>query len=173
MPERSLATAVSLLGVSETISVALIEDLRSRCTHPTIRAVLDATLADEDTHRDFGWDYIRASLSRFDDAGRDYARLVAAIALEPHVEQSRAVLARIPIEERRRDAWPDTDLIPLGLLSDEREAVILDETIRSVLTPKLAALGIAPTPAAREHAGLSKRGLVRGGCSCATRALVR
>jgi hypothetical protein len=68
--ERALATAVSMLAVSEAVSTALIEDLRDRCRHPTVRAVLAATLADEDTHRDYGWAYVRASLGRFDAAER-------------------------------------------------------------------------------------------------------
>ncbi len=143
--QRALGTAVSMLLVSETLSVALIEDLRARCSHPTLRAVLDATLADETEHDAFGWHYVRTSLSRFDQAGVEFARLCAETALEPHLADVARVVGRLAAPERRLEAWPEPELAALGLMSDERQALVLRRAIDDVLLPRLRELGIAPS----------------------------
>ncbi|MCB9734549.1 MAG: ferritin-like domain-containing protein [Deltaproteobacteria bacterium] len=147
LAQRALATAVSMLAVSETISVALIEDLRARCGHPTVAAVLGATLADEDHHRDYGWAYVAASLDRFDADGREYARFVAEHTLAPHRDGARALVATLRPGARHRDAWPEPELAEVGLLSPAREALVKLDVIERVLAPRLGALGIAtPSP---------------------------
>jgi|GEM_PF-1004910 len=151
MVQRALGTAVSMLAISETLSVALLEDLRARATHPTIKAVLDATLADEDTHQDFGWSYVAASLQRCDEAGLEFARLVAATTLEPYVAQTQAILADIPMHRRHLEAWPEPDLAALGMMGSEREALVTLNALTHTLRPKLRELGLAadfmPEPA--------------------------
>lgn len=149
MAQRALGTAVSMLAVSETISVALIEDLRRRCRHPALSMVLALTLEDEDTHRDFGWAYVEASLARFGGGAgagdaRAFARTVAEVALEPHVLRSQRVVAAMPAERRRLEAWDEPGLAEWGLLSVEREALIKLEVIERVVVPRLEVLGIAP-----------------------------
>lgn len=144
MPQRALGTAVAMLAVSETISVALIEDLRARCGHPTVRAVLDATLADEDTHQGYGWAYVGASLERFDQAGRDFAQEVVEATLGPHIAGVDQVLAAVPASARDLGAWPEPELADLGLLGDAREALVKRAVIAEVLVPRLASLGILP-----------------------------
>ena len=141
--ERALGTAVSMLAVSETLSVALLEDLRARATHVVIRAVLDATLADEDQHREFGWTYVKASLDRFDDRGREFAQATVEVTLEPHVGQIAPVFARMPLGRRTLDAWPEPELAALGLLSLEREALVLARAIDGPLTERLASVGLS------------------------------
>lgn len=146
MAQRALGTAVSMLAVSETLSVALIEDLRLRCRHPALSMVLALTLADEDTHRDFGWAYIDASLRRFEsDEAVEFARTVAEATLEPHVRGAMAVVSAMKAEDRQLDRWAEPELVEWGLLSREREALIQLATIERVIMPRLAALGIAPT----------------------------
>lgn len=142
--QRALGTAVAMLAVNETVSVALIEDLRARATQPVIRAVLDATLADEDTHGDFGWAYVAASLGRFDAQGRAYAAACAAEALEPLLGTAREVVARLALEERSLTRWPEPELATWGLRSTEREALLVLAAIETRVMPRLRALGIAP-----------------------------
>lgn len=142
MPERALGTALSMLVVSETISTAYIEDLRARCHHPVLRAVLDLTLDDEETHHAFGWDYVAASLMRFDRAGLDYARLVVDVTLSPHEERARAVLADMPPERRHLAAWPEPELVALGISSAERQALVFEQVNQRVLLPRLRALNL-------------------------------
>lgn len=146
MAQRALGTAISMLCISETISVALIEDLRARCRHPALAMVLALTLEDEDEHRDFGWSYVEASLARFaSNEARDFARTVAEVTLEPHIRRSMDVLKAVRgpraelmarLDEPHEAEW--------GLLSREREAVLKLEVIERVVMPRLEALGIAP-----------------------------
>ncbi len=140
--QRALGTAVTMLAVNETVSVALIEDLRLRATHPVIRAVLDATLADEDEHGDFGWAYVAASLKRFDGEGHAYASACAESALEPLVAPAQATLAKIPPALRDIGHWPEPELAHLGLRSPEREALVILDAVATRVMPKLAALGL-------------------------------
>jgi len=142
MPARALATAVSMLAVSETVSVALITDLRDRCAEPTVRAVLEATLADEDVHGDYGWGYVEASLARFDAAGRELARIAADATIGPLLDRARAVLVGVPAERRTLEAWPEPGFAALGLLGSEREALIISAAIERDVGPRLVRLGI-------------------------------
>lgn len=141
--QRALGTAVAMLAVNETVSVALIEDLRARATHPVIRAVLDATLADEDQHGDFGWAYVAASLGRFDAEGRAYAAACAEEALAPLVGSAHEVLARLPVEQRSLARWPEPELAHWGLRSAEREAHVVLDAVEWRVMPRLRELGIA------------------------------
>lgn len=147
MAQRALGTAVSMVCISETISVALIEDLRARCRHPALAMVLALTLEDEDTHRDFGWAYVEASLARFaSDEAKAFARTVAEVTLEPHIRRSMDTLAAVKgprAELMARLAEPHE--AEWGLFSREREAVLKLEVIERVVMPRLEALGIAPS----------------------------
>ena len=142
MAERALGTAVSMLAVSETISTAFIEDLRTRPAHPVIRAVLDATVADEETHHAFGWAYVEASLARFDASGRDFARLVVETTLAPHEAHAQQALAAMAPAQRRLSAWPETHLAWLGIASPERQALVYEQVKADVLRPQLERLGL-------------------------------
>ena len=142
MPARALGTAVSRVLVSETLSVGFITDLHARCTQPELRAVLAATLADEDTHDAFGVEYVRASLARFDDDGRTFAKMVVETTLAPHVTASARSLSNVSPERRTLAAWPEPELAHLGLLGPEREALVFEATKTTVLLPRLRALGL-------------------------------
>jgi hypothetical protein len=142
--ERALATAISMLLVNETLSVGFISDLARRCRHPAIRSVLEATIEDEETHQDFGLSYVRASLARFPKSTLPDWRQIVAATLHPHRQHRDTIFARIPPERRTLDAWPEPELVDLGLLSAERQALVLDITIREVLAPRLCELGLDP-----------------------------
>ncbi len=140
--QRALGTAITMLAVNETVSVALIEDLQQRATHPVIKAVLDATLADEDTHGDYGWAYVAASLGRFDGEGRAYARACATSALEVLAEPARRTLSGVAPHLRELSAWPEPELAHLGLRSPEREALVIVAAVEQRVLPRLVALGL-------------------------------
>jgi hypothetical protein len=142
MAQRALVTAISMLLVNETISVALIGDLAARATHPTIRAVLKATMTDETTHQQFGWHYVAASLRRFDAAGRAYAARITAYALEGHLAPARNLVASLPTERQTLNAWHEPDFARYGLMSRPREALIKLQLHQRFLAPRLQALGL-------------------------------
>jgi hypothetical protein len=141
MAQRALCTAISMLAISETLSVGFIEDLARRCDHPIIGQVLQRTLADEDTHHAFGWTYVEASLERF-SGGMALWRTVAQHTLEPHLQSEAAAMETLRPEQRHLDAWPEPDLARAGLLSREREALVFRRTYDQVLAPKLRRLGL-------------------------------
>lgn len=143
-PERALATALSMLAVNETLSVAYITDLRDRCPDPVVYAVLAATVADEAEHEGFGWAYIERALARFPSASLPVWRDIVASALAPSRAFAEPVLARLPPERRTLEAWPDAELVPLGLFSAERQALLYDRCARDTLAPRLRALGLWP-----------------------------
>lgn len=140
---RALSTAITMLVVNETISVALIADLHARCTHETVRAVLSATLEDEDEHGPLGETYVAASLARFDDEGRAWAARVAREAVLAQRQSADDVLTRLPPGQRELDAWPEPELAALGLLGAEREAIIVTRAIDEKVQPVLARLVLA------------------------------
>ena len=141
MPQRALSTAISMLAVSETLSTGYITDLHGRCTQPAIHAVLDATIADEDTHHEFGWRYVEKSLARFTD-GMEYFRLVVKNTLQPHLAAVEQILSDVPLHKKHLDAWPEPELASLGLHSNERQALVFLQTYQQELAPKLDALGL-------------------------------
>lgn len=143
--ERALSIAIAMLGVNETLSVGYIRDLRERCDDRVIRKVLDATLADEEAHQGLGWEYIGRSLDRFPIASLPDWRRVAAEALDPHRIQSDRALAAIPVDQRHLDAFPESNLAALGLLSEQRQALVFRNTLNDVLAPRLRKLGLLDT----------------------------
>lgn len=143
MAQRALTTALTMLAVAETVSVALVEDLRERCGQPAIRAVLDATIADEADHRELGWAYVEASLGRFDVGDLPYWRQVAAMAVEDQLRGHAALLASLSAGRRSLEAWPEPGLAELGLLSPPREALLVAGAIEQSVLPRLRALELA------------------------------
>jgi hypothetical protein len=141
MPERALHTALTMLAINETLSVAFIRDLQRRCLHTPVRRVLDATLEDEASHESFGWAYVEKSLERFPRSTRPaFAELVQR-TLAPHETAARPVLARLAPEARTLAAWPDHERAQLGLFSPERQALVYEQTL-AVLEARLTPLAL-------------------------------
>ena len=126
MGERALNTAISMLLVSETLSVGFITDLQQRCHHPVIRAVLDATVEDEADHEAYGVEYVRASLKRFPASTRPQWRNLAGEVVSRYRASADAILAGLGPTERTLDAWPEPELVALGLHSQQRQALVYD-----------------------------------------------
>ena len=144
MGERALHTAITMLAINEAFSYGYITDLERRCEEPTVSAVLEATIADEEGHQDLGWIYIEKSLQRFPDSTLPQWRHLVATTLEGHLQPANEILGGLPDEERRLEAWPDEGRVDLGLHSDERHALILAETWRDVVEPRLRELDLLP-----------------------------
>jgi hypothetical protein len=142
MAERALHTAITMLCINETLSVAFIEDLRARCGDPAVKRVLDATLADEESHQEFGWSYVSMGLARFPASTMpDWQHLVRT-TLEPHRRFAEPIAARLDAEGRGLSDLPEPELAALGLFSRERQALVARQTIREVLAPRLRKLGL-------------------------------
>jgi hypothetical protein len=142
MPERALHTAIRMVAINETISFWFIEDLRRRCRRPVVRDVLEATLADEEDHQDFGWIYIEQSLGRFPESTLPDWRTLVRETLRPHVETARAILREIPVDDRHIEAFPDEERIELGLFGPQRQALVFWRTLRDELAPRLLELDL-------------------------------
>ena len=140
MGERALNTAISMLLISETFSVGFITDLQERCEEPLVRSVLDATLADEDEHADYGVSYVRASLKRFPPSSIPQWRELARQVVHRYRSQSDAILAQVPDGKRNLSDWPEPELVALGLHSNERQALVMEDTWRKTLAPQLMEL---------------------------------
>lgn len=140
MIERALATAIQMLAINETISVAFIEDLEARCGDPAVRRVLHATCADEEGHQELGWSYVRTSLARFGEGTRPSWRHLVASTLAPHDENARAILAGLSPAQRALEAHAEPELAALGLFSPARQALVYERVRREKLEPRLRAL---------------------------------
>lgn len=142
MGERALHTAITMVAINETISYGFITDLRERCQEPTVRAVLDATVEDEEGHQDFGWVYIEKSLKRFPKSTLPAWRHLVELTLKKHFDVVNPILADLSQEQSNIDAWPDDERIALGLYSPQRQALVFDKTYREVAEPRLNELDL-------------------------------
>jgi len=140
--ERAVSTALAMLAVNETLSVGFLRDLQTRCHFPGVRAVLDATLGDETDHESFGWEYLRIKLGVAEGLLLRTSRLVIQQALEPQRLAAARVLARMSSNSMSLSDWPDDELVPLGLFSPERQALVFEATWQTQLRPKLEALSL-------------------------------
>jgi hypothetical protein len=141
-PERALSTAITMLVVNESISTAIIRDLLERCDYAPVRRVLQATVEDEATHGNFGWDYVSASLARFDSESRVYWRRLTLQALEPHRGLATRALAHVPAERRVLAADDERQLARYGLMTPQRQALLFERTYAVDLLPRLERLGL-------------------------------
>jgi hypothetical protein len=144
MPERALATAITMLAINETLSVAFIEDLAARCTNPAIGSVLSAILSDEADHGDFGWRYVREALRRFPPTTLPQWKKIVSSCLEPHEKAAARALENVPGEQQLLEAHPEPELAALGLFSPPRQALVYLRTRDRDVLPRLAALELWP-----------------------------
>ena len=142
MAERALSTAITMLAINETISVAFVEDLRDRCGDPAVRRVLEATVEDEEGHQDFGWRYVEVSLARFPIATLDDWRHLVRSTLEPHRKESSRILAELAPRDRDLERHLEPELAALGLFSPRRQALVYERCFATHLEPKLRALSL-------------------------------
>lgn len=142
MAERALYTAITMLGINETISAGFVADLHARCNNPIIKAVLDATVSREPRRTAFRWRYIAMSLERFPPEAMTQWRKVARAALTSQISSMQPMIESIPEEDRNLEAWPDDDRVDLGLFSQQRQALIFQDVVYDVLRPQLEQLNL-------------------------------
>ena len=140
MMHRALTTAIQMLAINETISVAFIEDLHARCTDPAVRQVLGATCEDEEGHEELGWTYVKTSLARFKPSTRDSWRHLVERSLAPHRSSAKKILDGLDPAQRDLEAHPEAELAALGLFSPVRQALVFELVWREKLEPRLRAL---------------------------------
>lgn len=143
MAERALHTAIAMLCVNETLSVAFVEDLRDRCDDPAISRVLEATVADEEGHQSFGWSYVSKALTRFPASTLESWRTLVEHTLEPHRRAAAPILERVDRQGLELAALPEQELAALGLFSPERQALVFRACLEKRLLPQLRALDLA------------------------------
>jgi hypothetical protein len=142
MAERALSTAITMLGISETLSSGFIVDLQERCKEPVVRDVLARTMEDEEGHHGFGWAYIKASLGRFPKETLADWRYLVQQTLAPHHQFVEQTLRDLPPTQKHLDAWPDEEYIPLGMFSPQRQALVFLRTFEHALAPKLREMSL-------------------------------
>jgi hypothetical protein len=140
MGERALHTAITMVAINESLSFGFITDLRERCEEPTVRAVLDATVEDEEGHQDFGWIYIEKSLGRFPRSTMDAWRHLVQTTLKTHLDAAGPILDEMSDDDKDLAKWPDTERVQLGLYSPQRQALVFQKTYQEVVKPKLEKL---------------------------------
>ena len=128
--ERALYASVALGCVTESLSTALLIELRPLATRPVVRRALDVILEDEVRHSRLGWAYLAHA------AAREDVRWV-----QPHVP---AMLAAA-LDGELPSATPieaGESLAGLGILDRDVVRRICAETIESTIVPGLARYGI-------------------------------
>lgn len=140
--ERALSTAISMLAIAESLSHHYIEDLGKRCENPAVARVIQQTGADEAEHHAYGWTYLERSLARFAPKDRETWAAITERMITPRRIKTREELSRIEPAMLALDAWPEPELAELGLFSRERQALLTDVALRTVIEPKLTALGL-------------------------------
>jgi len=118
---RALYASVAVGCVTESLSTALLLEMRAHVTHPEARATVAAIARDEPRHSQLGWAHLAHAASRGSVAW-----------LRPHVDAMvRAARgAESPPE-------PDLDLRPFGILDARRADEICADALERVVLPGL------------------------------------
>ena len=66
----------------------------------------------------------------------------AKAALRNQEASMQPLLDDIPDDRRSLGDWPDTERVPLGLFSKQRQALVFTHTVNYVLRPQLIRLGL-------------------------------
>jgi len=125
--DRMLYTAVAVGCVTESLSCALLLELRERATHPLVRSTVEEIVKDEIEHARIGWSVLAAE-ARARDVGWLGAHLAA--------------MTSAAIAEDVTPMAGDDELAALGVLPRARVEVLVRETWNSVIAPGFARYGI-------------------------------
>jgi hypothetical protein len=133
--EQVLYETVAMGCVTETLSTALLLEMRTVATDDEVRDTVDEILRDEVEHARLGWAHVAAEVSR-----RDLAYLGPQLpAMLAHT-----VHAEIFAEHDDVDATP---LAGLGALPRSRRCALFVQCMRQVVFPGLALHGVDTTAA--------------------------
>ena len=135
---RVLHELVAMSCITETLSTALLIEMRARATDPLVRDVVHHVLRDEVDHARLGWAYLEAGVD---------PSLLARVS-----ERLPGMLRDTASEELFSDA-PDppgaTTLAGLGGLPRSTRCQIFASTMREVVFPGLQRHGLDTWPAQR------------------------
>jgi hypothetical protein len=123
---RALYTSVALGCVTESLSTALLIEIRKRAEHSVVRRALDVILEDEVRHARLGWAHLAHAA-----AEGDVRWLAPAIP----------AMIRAAIDDEA-PAGIDRDLAPFGILARAEVARTAEQTIAETIVPGLAHHGI-------------------------------
>jgi hypothetical protein len=124
--DRLLYAALALGCVTESLSCALLLELRESATHPLVATTVRDILADEIEHARIGWTLLAEEAKR-----RDVSWLTGYVP---------AIAAAAVADDVRPFVADDTS--GLGVLSRDRVQSLVAETWSSVIQPGLAQFGI-------------------------------
>lgn len=129
--QRALYQAVALCCVTETLSVALLLEMRSCVRDPPVVVAVTRIARDESRHSQLGW----AVLERV-------GRHADLSWLSPHIGS----MLRASLEGEDLPVIPDTDLGGHGILPAPRSREIAAAVAQGVIFPGLQQYGIATAP---------------------------
>ncbi|MBA3394131.1 MAG: hypothetical protein H0T89_15900, partial [Deltaproteobacteria bacterium] len=125
--DRTLYAAVAIGCVTESLSCALLLELRAAATHPVVAATVDEILRDEIEHARIGWALLAA------EAGtRDVSWLAPKVS----------AMAAAAVAEDVTPMTGDDELAGFGVLPRARVRELVAETWSTVISPGLAHHGI-------------------------------
>jgi hypothetical protein len=125
--DRLLYAALALGCVTESLSCALLLELRESATHPLVAATVRDILTDEIEHARIGWALLAEEARRRDVSWvAGYIPAIAAAAVDDDVRP-----------------FVGDDTSGLGVLSHARVRALVAETWTDVIRPGLAQYGIA------------------------------
>jgi hypothetical protein len=149
--EAVLRNLLSISCLSETIAVALIAAERLEMPEGELRTLLTEILSDEVGHARFGWRILGRCVPGLEPAARTRLGAYLEVALR-HVE--RHELDHLPLA-----SCPPPEGAALGLCSGRDARTLFYETVREVILPGLAGLGVVPPARPALRPGL-RRGLI-------------
>ncbi len=129
---RALYASVALGCVTESLSTALLLEMRPHATRPEVREGLDAILRDEVRHSRLGWAHLAVAAERGDVSW-------LAPSIPEMIEAARAA-ETVPGDGAQRD------LRCYGILGREEASRVADAVIETTILPGLARYGITGTP---------------------------
>jgi hypothetical protein len=125
--QRALYEAVALSCVTETLSVALLLEMRSCVRDPPAQAAVTRIVRDESRHSQIGW------------AVLEHERRAADVSwLSPHI----GAMLRVALESEEVPALEANDLGSYGILTPSRTQAVAGAVVREVILPGLDRYGI-------------------------------
>jgi len=123
--ERLVASAVALLCVGETLSMAMLAASRAACEDPVLACLLEELLRDEATHSRFGWWWLEEHGPRLDEG--DHVRVDAMLV---------RLFARLHSAFRPRER-----AFTPGAPRPEDERAVMEHTLVTKVLPGLVRAG--------------------------------
>lgn len=139
--ERALHASVALGCVTESLSTALLIEIRRRAADALVRRALDVILEDEVRHSRLGWAHLAHAASAAERGGGRGG--VSWIARHVPAMLRAALDDELPELAPARASRERFDLAPWGILDRDDVERICRATIEHTILPGLARYGIA------------------------------